>query len=178
MWSTRWRANWTCEPSGHPSALHRTPSFGKAFSFSVPRTAAKSPVQPTCADGQDTYRTAKLSCCLWQKQAKRSWGRRPNLRARCDARWKFGQRQPLALRVCEAIRPSARFSAKFCPQGDIRGKEFLTCAAGRNGFPLKRVVFRHALASPDGTGFVPMYRPVYTASICGVSADRSQYWPV
>ena len=47
----------------------------------------------------------------------------------------------LALRVCEAERPSARFSAKFCPQGDIRGKEFLTCAAGRNGFPLKRGAF-------------------------------------
>ena len=32
----------------------------------------------------------------------------------------------LALRVCEAERPSARFSAKFCPQEDTRGKEFLT----------------------------------------------------
>src|SRR5699024_5160986 len=57
----------------------------------------KSPVQPTCADGRDTYRTAKLSRCQWQKQAKRSWGRRPNLRARCAVRRKFGQRQPLAL---------------------------------------------------------------------------------
>ena len=30
-------------------------------------------------------------------------GSRPNLRARCGARWKFGQRQPLALRVCEPL---------------------------------------------------------------------------
>ena len=47
----------------------------------------------------------------------------------------------LTERVCEAVRPSARFDGKFCPQGDTRGKEFLTCAAGRNGFPLERVAF-------------------------------------
>ena len=29
-------------------------------------------------------------------------------------------------------------------RGILGGKEFLTCAAGRNGFPLERVVFRHA----------------------------------
>src|SRR5699024_8976361 len=51
----------------------------------------------------------------------------------------------LPLRVCEAARPSAWFSGKFCPQGDIRGKEFLSCAAGRNGFPLK---YSFTLGSP------------------------------
>ena len=52
-------------------------------------------------------------------------------------RWTGHRQGNLPLRVCEAARPSARFSSKFCPQGNIRGKEFLTCAAGRNGFPLK-----------------------------------------
>src|SRR5699024_6610162 len=47
----------------------------------------------------------------------------------------------LALGECEAARPSARRSAKFCRQGDTRGKEFLPCAAGRNGFPLERGAF-------------------------------------
>src|SRR5699024_12054994 len=37
--------------------------------------------------------------------------------------------------------PISRFSAQFCPQGDTRGKEFLSCAAGRNGFPLERGAF-------------------------------------
>src|SRR5699024_8492679 len=94
----------------------------------------KSPVQPTCADGQDTYRTAKLSCCLRQKQAKRSWGSRPNLRARCDARWKFGQRQPSALRVCEAIRPSARFCAEFCLKGSSRAERVQWTKQRRRGW--------------------------------------------
>ena len=177
----------------------------------------KSPVQPTCADGRDTYRTAKLSCCLRQKQAKRSWGSRPNLRARCGARWKFGQRQPLALRVCEPLcgecavqrsilspgtaklrrvqrtkqpkhneseaLPAAetaelrlgqlsKFTSALRRAMEIwltaikgaavcllqarcdgrsksrepqppRGRNFCPAYAGRNGFPLERVVFRH-----------------------------------
>src|SRR5699024_9840154 len=39
------------------------------------------------------------------------------------------------------LAASARFIAQFCPQGDTRGKEFLSCAAGRNGFPLERGAF-------------------------------------
>src|SRR5699024_8453491 len=43
----------------------------------------------------------------------------------------------ISRREC-ASRPaaSAWFGGKFCPRGDIRGEEFLTCAAGRNGSPL------------------------------------------
>ena len=36
-----------------------------------------------------------------------------------------------ALRVCEPVRASARFGAKFCPQGDTRGKEFLSRVCGQ-----------------------------------------------
>ena len=37
--------------------------------------------------------------------------------------WTGHNQGNLAQRVCEAARPSARFGAKFCPQGDIRDCE-------------------------------------------------------
>ena len=43
----------------------------------------------------------------------------------------------LPLRVCEAARPSARFSGKFCPQGNIRGKEFLSRDCAQKWVPPK-----------------------------------------
>src|SRR5699024_4453410 len=43
----------------------------------------------------------------------------------------------LPRRVCEAARPSARFCGKFCPQGDIRGKEFLSRACVQKWVPPK-----------------------------------------
>ena len=43
----------------------------------------------------------------------------------------------LAPGVCEAARPSARFGAKFCPQGDIRGKEFLSRGCAQKWVPPK-----------------------------------------
>ena len=43
----------------------------------------------------------------------------------------------LAPRVCEAARPSARFGAKFCPQGNIRGKEFLSRDCAQKWVPPK-----------------------------------------
>ena len=46
----------------------------------------------------------------------------------------------LPLRVCEAARPSARFSGKFCPQGNIRGKEFLSRDCAQKWIPPKRCV--------------------------------------
>ena len=101
MWSTRWRANWTCEPSGHLPALHRTPSFGKAFSFFRPPHSSK--------------KSCPADMCGWTGHIQGN----------------------LALRVCEATRPSARFCAKFCPQGDIRGKEFLTRVCGQKWVPPK-----------------------------------------
>ena len=49
-----------------------------------------------------------------------------------------GHRQGnLALGVCEAARPSARFSAKFCPQGNIRGEEFLSRDCAQKWVPPK-----------------------------------------
>src|SRR5699024_2613544 len=59
----------------------------------------KSPVQPTCADGRDTYREIE--------------------RRECASR----------------LAASARFSAQFCPQGDTRGKEFLSCACRQKWVP-------------------------------------------
>src|SRR5699024_4708849 len=50
------------------------------------------------------------------------------------------------------LAASARFSAQFCPQGDTRGKEFLSCAAGRNGFPLERVAFATRCPAPGEGG--------------------------
>ena len=50
----------------------------------------------------------------------------------------------LALRVCEAVRPSARFSAKFCPQADTRGKEFLTRDCAQKWVPPGACRTRHA----------------------------------
>ena len=43
----------------------------------------------------------------------------------------------LAPRVCEAARPSARFGVKFCPQGNIRGKEFLSRDCAQKWVPPK-----------------------------------------
>ena len=43
----------------------------------------------------------------------------------------------LSERVCEAARPSARFDGKFCPQGDIRGKEFLSRDCAQKWVPPK-----------------------------------------
>ena len=43
----------------------------------------------------------------------------------------------LPLRVCEAVRPSARFGGKFCPQEDIRGKEFLSRDSAQKWVPPK-----------------------------------------
>ena len=59
----------------------------------------------------------------------------------------------LPLRVREAARPSAWFSGKFCPQGNIRGKEFLSrdCAQKslkRGGFA---ALIRGGFLLPFGT---------------------------
>ena len=51
--------------------------------------------------------------------------------------WTGHNQGNLALRVCEAARPSARFSAKFCPQGNIRGKEFLSRDCAQKWVPPK-----------------------------------------
>ena len=42
------------------------------------------------ACGRNSRATTKARRCLRQKQPSWSWGSCPNLRARCDARWKFG----------------------------------------------------------------------------------------
>src|SRR5699024_6078216 len=54
----------------------------------------------------------------------------------------------LPLRVCEATRPSARFSGKFCPQGNIRGKEFLTRGCAQKWVPPKVWRFCATLDNP------------------------------
>ncbi len=51
----------------------------------------------------------------------------------------------LPLRVCEAARPSAWFSGKFCPQGNIRGKELLSRDCAQKWVPPKAWRFRHAV---------------------------------
>ena len=47
----------------------------------------------------------------------------------------------LSERVCEAARPSAWFSVKFCPQGNIRGKEFLSRVCAQKWVPPKACRF-------------------------------------
>ena len=51
--------------------------------------------------------------------------------------WTGHNQGNLPLRVCEAARPSAWFSGKFCPQGDIRGKEFLPRDCAQKWVPPK-----------------------------------------
>ena len=56
----------------------------------------------------------------------------------------------LAQRVCEAVRPSARFCVKFCPQGDIRdcGAEPLPAAETGEAEQGPRSVFCKGAATP------------------------------
>ena len=62
-----------------------------------------------------------------------------------------GHRQGnLALGVCEAARPSARFSAKFCPQGNIRGEEFLSRDCAQKWVPPKAWRFCDTLCPAQG----------------------------
>ena len=49
--------------------------------------------------------------------------------------------------MCEAARLSARFSAPFCPQGDIRGKEFLSRDCAQKWVPPKAWRFCDTLYS-------------------------------
>ena len=144
----------------------------------------KSPSRTTCAYGWDTYReiwrrecarpkgrvrgsapnfvprgilgTAELSCCLRQKQAKRSRGKHSDRVLRTKQGAVFGA----ALRFSQAgtaprreNRPSARGTRSvFCKgattpaakAGNRNQRNFCRATARRNGFPLKRVVFRHA----------------------------------
>ena len=161
----------------------------------------------TCAYSLDTYRTAKLSRCQWQKQAKRSWGRRPNVRARCGVRRKFGQRQPFPPGVCEPpcgecmvrreilspgtaqLRRILRMKQPKRSRGSglpfssaipgaqkmqgtatIRGEEFLTCAAGRNGSPLNKLYGVRRLGPRNRNMHSLMLRP--TSSMVSRSMPR------
>ena len=67
----------------------------------------------------------------------------------------------LALRVCEAARPSARFSAKFCPQGNIRGKEFLSRDCAQKWVPPKLLLY----ARPAIWGRIILMAGMYVTSI-------------
>ena len=143
-----------------------------AFSLAGP---APAPPSPRCLRSSTTTtknwppaRWSPPPCCpssscrpspCWSRRSARPLLRRANKSPSKKSRpadmcgWTGHIQGNLALRVCEAARPSARFSAKFCPQGDTRGKEFLSCAAGRNGFPLERVAFATcSKASPYGFG--------------------------
>ena len=73
----------------------------------------------------------------------------------------------LAPGVCEAARPSARFGAKFCPQGNIRGKEFLPRDCGKGS--ALRMVNRYlgipragSLCFGDGANDLDMFRAAGT----------------
>ena len=60
--------------------------------------------------------------------------------------WTGHNQGNLPLRVCEAARPSAWFSGKFCPQGNIRGKEFLSRDCAQKWVPPKSAaLLRRAL---------------------------------
>ena len=129
-------------------------TYGKAF---VERAdCQKSPVQPTCADGRDTYRTAKLRRVLRTKQPKHNESEA--LPAAETAELELGQLSKFtsALRRAMEIWLTAIKGAAVCllqarcdgrsksrepqPPG---GRNFCPAYAGRNGFPLERVVFRH-----------------------------------
>ena len=69
--------------------------------------------------------------------------------------WTGHNQGNLALRVCEAARPSARFSTKFCPQGNIRGKEFLSRDCAQKWVPPKA---QHRSRGPRKRAPAPVFR--------------------
>ena len=78
-----------------------------------------------------TRQTPKRQEASWASCLRLSKKSRPD-----DMRVRSGHIQGnFALRVCEPVRASARFGAKFCPQGDTRGKEFLSRVCGQKWVP-------------------------------------------
>ena len=80
--------------------------------------------------------------------------------------------------VRAALRRCARFSAKFCPQGDTRGRNFCPATAGRNGFPLERVENDTLKDSPAGLSLSFYSRSYFVHRPAGLSGICQAKWSV